>query len=966
MVLLAGCGNGPDLQTAGSSSTTVFVVSEAWQQSVPAEEFEQRRDELTQAVERLRSETASGWVARQDDETGYVGQLRGGDFGVAGSDDPRAVAEAFLDAYGPDLFGVTAAHIELPEESAADASGNTSLRGQQHVDGVPVVDGVLTLATSVTGEEARLTLVSGRVFPGVDVDTEPTVSRRKAAMAAEESTAQTSAEGSAEPTAQGQAELVVLPVGDRAGALSWRVIVVGGSVEGVEEVFVDANTGRVLRTRPGQISALPRFRGTGGSGDRSAVAQAGGGGGEPVPLTGQGPRGEELAATGTRRPDGTIVVRDTTTPWYDPATDRGVIEVYDGTGLSQGQIDQLNGRLATSDGPRVQDGDVIAAQSYARYLSDYWHQVFGRRGWDGEGGNLGAVVHIGGEDFCNASFSAELTPAQMVYGGACILDGARQNATFIEIDVTGHEVTHGVIDSTAGLLYTGQSGAMNESMADYFGNVIGDAYTGRESAALGEDTCAGITEMTEACSENPDGTLSTRYLLNGATMNDYLALVDPPFRYRLIGLNQDNGGVHLNSAIWNNALWSIRTRLARVDNVPANDSPRARVFDQIVYAALDRYMTATSGFLDGRVAIEQAAADLAAEPIIQDTIREVFDLNAICAGCTQVAGSNAVAVTSTSATQKTPSLGLNRVAWVDGGEFLYGQVADTEVGGQPMTRGEPDRTVSVGMAGDSVVSAEEGPGGEEQIVLRAPGADSAEVLDTLGAQVDFIAGVAGSPEGAAWINLRTEQVMFVDPAGTVTSTDMPAEWLRQVVDTLEQGAPPLFSVATGGGTVAVSGFGGELLVWKVGQEPTVLDQLGVPVTSVAVHGNRLLVMTLGESAGSFAATGPVLLIDVDSGSVQTLSQDGVGLGAAISAEYAVWPQSVGALQGAVAEGLSRRGAEAADSDLYLYSFATGQTYSLQQQRGQQAFPTLSGNRLAWQDGVYGGDDILTAVIPPSL
>ncbi len=42
----------------------------------------------------------------------------------------------------------------------------------------------------------------------------------------------------------------------------------------------------------------------------------------------------------------------------------------------------------------------------------------------------------------------------------------------------------------------------------------------------------------------------------------------------------------LNSAIWNNALWTIRTQLAKIDGKPANESQLAHDFDLIVYSTL--------------------------------------------------------------------------------------------------------------------------------------------------------------------------------------------------------------------------------------------------------------------------------------------------------------------------------------------------------------------------------------------
>ena len=53
-------------------------------------------------------------------------------------------------------------------------------------------------------------------------------------------------------------------------------------------------------------------------------------------------------------------------------------------------------------------------------------------------------------------------------------------------------MTHGVTQTTARLLYSGQSGALNESFSDYFGNVIGNLIHGNDSVAMGEDSCDGV------------------------------------------------------------------------------------------------------------------------------------------------------------------------------------------------------------------------------------------------------------------------------------------------------------------------------------------------------------------------------------------------------------------------------------------------------------------------------------------
>ena len=58
-------------------------------------------------------------------------------------------------------------------------------------------------------------------------------------------------------------------------------------------------------------------------------------------------------------------------------------------------------------------------------------------------------------------------------------------------------------------------------------------------------------------------------MLNGNDFDDYLRVLDPGFRLQFLGYSsQDHGGVHYNSAIWNNALWSIRVQ-------PGQDRRRA-------------------------------------------------------------------------------------------------------------------------------------------------------------------------------------------------------------------------------------------------------------------------------------------------------------------------------------------------------------------------------------------------------
>ena len=60
------------------------------------------------------------------------------------------------------------------------------------------------------------------------------------------------------------------------------------------------------------------------------------------------------------------------------------------------------------------------------------------------------------------------------------------------------------------------------------------------------------------------------------------------------------------------------------------------------------------------------------------------------------------------------------------------------------------------------------------------------------------------------------------------------------------------------------------------------------------------------------------------------------------------------------------GITASDTDLMLFSPATGTTVPVTASHGQQGYPELSGDRLVWQESGYGGDDVFTTTLKPGL
>jgi Zn-dependent metalloprotease len=180
-----------------------------------------------------------------------------------------------------------------------------------------------------------------------------------------------------------------------------------------------------------------------------------------------------------------------------------------------------------------------------------------------------STVHYGTDpaEAENAAWIAEAF--QMVYGDG----GQIFRPLAYGLDVVGHEFTHGVIDSTAQLVYEGQSGALNESYADIFAAMID-----RDDWTIGEEVVKSPPYPVPFLRslEDPElgGTYDPRRPLSGigqpGHMDNYANL---PLSRRA-----DNGGVHINSGIPNRAAFLVAQALGREKT------------EQIYYRALTQYL----------------------------------------------------------------------------------------------------------------------------------------------------------------------------------------------------------------------------------------------------------------------------------------------------------------------------------------------------------------------------------------
>ncbi|WP_338686772.1 M4 family metallopeptidase [Streptomyces acidiscabies] len=95
---------------------------------------------------------------------------------------------------------------------------------------------------------------------------------------------------------------------------------------------------------------------------------------------------------------------------------------------------------------------------------DYYKNVHGRNGIKGDGVGAYSRVHYGNA-YVNAFWQDSCFC--MTYG-----DGAGNNKPLTSLDVAGHEMSHGVTANTARLVYSNESGGLNEATSDIFGTSV--------------------------------------------------------------------------------------------------------------------------------------------------------------------------------------------------------------------------------------------------------------------------------------------------------------------------------------------------------------------------------------------------------------------------------------------------------------------------------------------------------------
>ena len=233
----------------------------------------------------------------------------------------------------------------------------------------------------------------------------------------------------------------------------------------------------------------------------------------------------------------------------------------------------------TSTNIAALDAHYGVSQTYSFYMTN-----FNRNSYNGSGGAL--YSYVNDPTYLDNAF----------WDGSAMNFNKRSNGApggVTGIDVTGHELTHGVTQTTSGLNYSGESGAMNESMSDIMGKSVQFwSKPSDMSWLMSNDMSWIIRDMSNPNSHSQPDTYKGTYWYTGTS---------------------DNGGVHTNSGVGNFMFYLLVTGGSGTNDIGNSYSVTAiglAKADQIVYRAETVYLSPTSKYADWRTACINAATDL--------------------------------------------------------------------------------------------------------------------------------------------------------------------------------------------------------------------------------------------------------------------------------------------------------------------------------------------------------------------
>ena len=442
----------------------------------------------------------------------------------------------------------------LARDIVVDADGTEHVRFDRTYAGLPVIGGDVVVH-SRNGRHQATSVTQGAAL---SLRTRPT-------LVADEATVIAGAEFGADFAGAPARTLVVYARGPGAARLAWQVRLSNARAD--MTYIVDAHKGRVLeRWSNRHTAAVTGTAKTLYSGDVAITTNS---------VTG----GYELRDPSRGR-----------TYTIDGSNSRTSGRVYKDS-------DNIWGNYANADkATAAADAHYGAAATW-----DYFKNVHGRSGIAGNGKGAYSRVHYGFR-YSNAYWSDACFC--MTYG-----DGDGVNiGPLVALDIVGHELSHGVNANTANLIYSGESGGLNEANSDILGAMVDFRANNTQDTP---DYLIGERIYLANVTGSPDQ-LALRYMFNpskdGRSPNCYSS-------------NLGNLDVHYSSGVANLFFYLLAEGTGARTYSGVNHTPttcngakfagigRAKA-EKIWYRALTVYFTSSTNYAGARAATIAAAKDL--------------------------------------------------------------------------------------------------------------------------------------------------------------------------------------------------------------------------------------------------------------------------------------------------------------------------------------------------------------------
>ena len=487
-------------------------------------------------------------------------------------------AQSLLQSGSVPMLKRASADRFVAKDVVVDRKGNEHVRFSRTYRGLPVIGGDIVVHSRSGRAESVTQTIDGVKRP----DIVPSVNRRQAI-----SVAGTHFDVASQRTPS--ARLVVYARGDATPALAYEVRYVGVKKDQTPtdmRYIVDAHTGKLLDKWDTVHTAGP------GRDPRTCDAPASG--------TGTGLYVGQVDLGTAQCSNGYYQLTD---PDRGGGRTTNMSNRKVGLGAALVDPDNVWGNGTNSNSQTV----AVDAHYGVSTTWDYYEQIHNRSGIADDGQGALSRVHYG-RNYANAFWSD---------GCFCMTFGDGNGSSvgpLVEIDVAGHEMSHGVTSRSANLIYSGESGGLNEATSDIFGTMV--EYFAQNATDPGDYL---IGELVFRQDPGLPYTTALRYM----------------FKPSLDGLSADcwspdvaGMDVHYNSGVANHffyllaegavvpAGWGVGSgaNLAEEDMVCNGDTSLAGIgreaAEKIWYLALTGYMVEDTDYAGARVATLNAATDL--------------------------------------------------------------------------------------------------------------------------------------------------------------------------------------------------------------------------------------------------------------------------------------------------------------------------------------------------------------------